>query len=228
METGSEQFIQLSQDGSHTVFSNKYNAHYHSIYGAIEESIHVFISAGLYFLYRKGHKHVSIFEMGFGTALNAILTILEADRLGLSVSYTSIESDPVTPEIYKSLNYSQLLNLSEEKRSKFELLHTSPWNTEVAISDNFKLLKIQDHIENMELKSRYDLIYFDAFAPSCQAELWNEALHIDLYNSLQKPGLLATYCTQGAFKRTLKKIGYQIDILDGPGKKREMLRALKL
>lgn len=227
MRQNTEQFIQLSQDGSHTVYSNKYQAHYHSIYGAIEESVHVFISAGLYYLFRKGYKHISIFEMGFGTGLNTFLSLLEADHLDICINYTSIESDPVSPIVYESLNYPEILGVKEDYHKKFHLLHTCTWNQEINISDRFSFRKINDRIENIKEYDRYDLIFYDAFAPSCQAELWKEDIHGKLIKFLKTPGVLTTYCTQGAFKRTLLKLGYHLDILDGPGKKREMLRALK-
>ena len=220
-----EQSLHDSLDGSHTVFSSKYNAHYHSIYGALDESIHVFIMAGLFYFHRKNRKELSILEMGFGTGLNAYLTLLESGRLDMSISYTTLESDPVEDHILHGLNYPQLLGQNDDE--SFPQLHSCPWESEQRLTAKFKLLKKQCQLEDFSPDSKYDLIYYDAFAPSCQSHLWEKDIHEKLYHALNPTGALVTYCTQGQFKRNLKAIGYRLEILNGPGKKREMLRAIK-
>ena len=164
--------------------------------------------------------------MGFGTGLNALLSAIEADQLDITIDYTSIESDPVDSKIYESLNYPDIL-CHERSNGIFRMLHESSWNQEIVITERFKLFKINDSIQNYTNNSGFDLIFFDAFAPSCQSELWSEDMHRKMMLILNSPGVLTSYCTQGAFKRTLVNLGYRLDILNGPGKKREMLRALK-
>lgn len=224
MTNKTEQSLIFSQDGSHSVFSTKYNASYHSIFGAIEESIHVFISAGLYYLFKSGLKSISVFEMGFGTGLNALLTLLESERLGLHIQYETIESDPLSSHLLDQLNYSELLACDP---TLFYNLHACKWESAQKISDQFLLFKQQGKLQEILFTSKYDLIYFDAFAPSCQAELWSKEIHRKIFDQLNPGGVLVTYCTQGAFKRNLKEIGYRLEVLNGPGKKREMLRAIK-
>ena len=220
-----EQSLHDSLDGSHTVFSNKYNAHYHSIYGALDESIHVFIMAGLFYFHRKNRRDLSILEMGFGTGLNAYLSLLENQRFGIDIHYTSLESDPIHPSLLPQLNYPTLLN--QEKGNLFANLHECAWEEPVQLDSNFEILKKECQIEDFSTDSKFDLIYYDAFAPSCQSHLWERGIHEKLYNMLNSKGAMVTYCTQGQFKRNLKGIGYALDILNGPGKKREMLRAIK-
>ena len=219
-----EEHIQKTGDQSDTVFSSKYKAHYHSIHGALEESIHVFISAGLFHLHRKGYQRISIFEMGFGTGLNCYLTQMESLALNVSIDYHTIESDPIPAEVASKLNYPTLLSGSLEV---FQQMHTLNWNTKHHLSDTFTLNKIKGQLESYTATDTFDLIYYDAFAPSSQPHLWEKDIHEKLYKLLNPGGVLVTYSTQGAFRRTLESIGYRIIKLNGPGKKREMMRATK-
>ncbi|NNE27076.1 MAG: tRNA (5-methylaminomethyl-2-thiouridine)(34)-methyltransferase MnmD [Saprospiraceae bacterium] len=223
-----DQSIHASKDGSHTAYSAKYNAHYHSIYGALEESIHVFISAGLFYLQRKERRTISILEMGFGTGLNALLTLIEAKRFNLNIAYQTVETDPFDKALVDKLNYTEILNLQPELVNQFHQMHACSWNEDHKLNDRFAFKKHLADIRELALQEyTYDLVYFDAFAPSCQSYLWEEELHEKIYKSLNKGGVLVTYCTQGAFKRHLKNLGYKLDILNGPAKKREMVRAVK-
>ncbi len=216
----------ITEDDSHTVYSEQYGAHYHSVYGALEESIHVFISAGLYHAYRRGKTTISIFEMGMGTGLNALLTAIEAEQLDLKVDYCTIESDPIPSEKVEELNYPNLLDHVSCQDIQYQI-HRCSWNESIAINEHFVFRKILGKLEETVLTQKVDLIYYDAFAPSCQANLWTEDIHSKLYDSLADDGVLVTYCTQGAFRRTLENLGYKIERLNGPGRKREMLRATK-
>ena len=216
----------VTKDNSHTVYSEKYKAHYHSLFGSIEESTHVFISAGLYKIYSKGVDQISIFEMGFGTGLNAFLTLLDAEQLKLAINYDSIESDPLDKSITKDLNYDYLLSTNKSE-DRLSILHSSGWNEEISIGSQFKLRKLKGFIDEHQFDRTYDLIYYDAFAPSSQPELWTEKIHLPIYKALKPGGILVTYCTQGQFRRMLQNLGYGIERLNGPGKKREMLRATK-
>lgn len=214
--------IQETKDGSFTLFSEQYNATYHSIFGAIEESIHVFISAGMYRMVRLGYTNIKIFEMGFGTGLNAYLTCLEAKKYGVHVEYCSIEKHPI------ELNLANQMSSSLEQPALFNKIHSVNWGKETPISPKFTLLKVQDDINQYPIPNGVDIVYFDAFAPSCQSILWEKPLHLKFYNALAKNGCLVTYCAQGKFKRMLRKLGYQIERLNGPNRKHEMTRAIKV
>ena len=217
--------IYNTSDGSNSISSKNYNATYHSIHGAIEESMHVFISAGLYYKHLLGGKKVKIFEMGFGSGLNAFLTLISARKHKIEIEYHSIELHPIQAKLYKQLDYYKNIPSSSER--DFLQLHDSEWNKSIKIDSMFTLKKINDNLQNVHLDSDYDLIYYDAFAPSCQPELWEEEIHQKLYNSLRPNGALVTYCAQGKFKRILKGLGYSLDKLPGPGRKHEMTRAIK-
>lgn len=214
----------LSGDGSHTIFSPKYGAHYHSLHGALDESIHVFIIAGLYKLIRQSYSKVRIFEMGFGSGLNALLTLLESKKFNITLSYDTIESDPVSLSEIEELNYTELLSCSS---SLFTQLHNAPQNQYVSIHKNFNFRKHIGKIEDHEFDKKFDLIYWDAFAPECQSFLWEKDIHKKIYDALDDYGVLVSYCTKGSFKRVLIALGYEIESLMGPGKKREMIRAVK-
>ena len=219
-----EQSVRFSDDGSHTLYSKKYKAHYHSVFGAIEESTHVFISAGLYHLFQRQKKDFTVFEMGFGTGLNALLTAVKSSELGISVQYETVESDPIDIEILANLNYSiQVQNCG----ALFDQIHEAPWSEKLQISQNFSLTKHQCKIEDHVLQGNYDLIYWDAFAPSCQSNLWEHEIHQKIYKQLKPYGILVSYCSNSKFRRVLEDIGYHVEFLNGPAKKREMIRAVK-
>ncbi len=218
-----DQDIISTNDGSDSVFSSQYNATYHSKFGAIEEAITVFISAGLYQAYLSGKKKIRIFEMGFGTGLNAFLTAIESDRLDIKIEYTAVELHPLSDHLILKLNYTDPLG----HKDLFEKLHGSPWEEMHSISPKFKLLKFNQKIEDLVHRESYDLIYYDAFAPSTQAELWAEPIHIPLFDALSNNGQLVTYCAQGKFKRMLSSIGYTLESLPGPSHKKEIIRATK-
>lgn len=222
-----ENLLHLSEDGSHTVYSQKYQAHYHSLQGALNESIHIFITAGLYYLYRKGIRSINLFEMGFGTGLNAILTSIEAHRYKIHINYYCIESDPIDLKLAESLNYKTLLDLDSQTEQQFLQMHSSASDVPINVHDTFTFQKHIGKIEDYSFDTLFDLVYYDAFAPSCQSHLWEEDIHTKIYHALNKGGVLVSYCTQGKFKRMLQSQGYALDILVGPGRKREMLRAIK-
>jgi len=215
----------LSQDGSHTIYTDKYNAHYHSVYGAIEESMHVFISAGLYHLHSKGYSSINIFEMGLGTGLNAYLTILEGYNLGLKISYQAVETDPIDAVYAQSLNYTEQVSNSADLN--LQSLHDCKWNERIELNPNFSFEKYHTSLQEFNFDNSLDLIYFDAFAPSSQPELWEEDIHKKIYDALSPGGVLVTYCAKGSFKRMLKSLGYTLENLNGPNKKREMVRVTK-
>ncbi len=220
--------IQLTQDGSQTLFSETFDATYHSIFGAIEEAIHVFIAGGLDYAVLSEKRDISVFEMGFGTGLNAWLTYIAAKRRNLNVHYTGIELFPVKEGTWSQLTYVNQIPCTDLEKEAFQELHKCKWDEEVSIADTFTFQKLLADITVYNFEpSSFDIIYYDAFAPNTQGILWEEELHTTLYNSLKPGGALVTYCAKGVFKRMLKSLGYTLDSLNGPHRKHEMTRAIK-
>ncbi|TNE63713.1 MAG: SAM-dependent methyltransferase [Bacteroidetes bacterium] len=215
----------VTQDGSHSIFAEQYGVTYHSKYGAVTESAHVFIDAGLR-MKAVVQSDLTILEVGFGTGLNAFMTWLEAERRNLKIDYYGIEAYPIEPEAARQLNFADLLEVPQ-RQSDLLRLHTCAWGRKVQMSDHFSLHKKQARLETFLTTKRFDLIYFDAFAPQAQPELWTEGIFRRLFNYLNPDGALVTYCAQGHFKRTLKHVGFEVERLAGPPGKREMTRAWK-
>ena len=218
--------IKITNDGSSTLFLPHLNEHYHSIHGAIQESVHVFIKNGIQKI-PSNISQVNILEIGFGTGLNALLTLDYSNKNNLKVNYHTIEPYPIQDEkIWSSLNYCKLLN--NKLNDHFKILHKSSWNHEKLITSLFSFYKYNSTVESSFLKMDfYDVIYFDAFSPRSQPELWDESVLEKMYLVLKKNGFLVTYCSKGIVKRKLKKIGFVIDSLPGPPGKREMTFAKK-
>lgn len=220
-------------DGSHSLFVEGLNEHYHSIHGAIQESKHVFIGAGLKpfltgstDLYAEGKAHLSILEIGLGTGLNAILTYTETQQSDIKIQYTAIEAYPVSPDLIDQLNYVELLN-AQNLQPVYTAIHTCEWGRPVALSNHFTILKIKNTLQDMVLENNFHLIYFDAFGPGVQPEMWTEEIFAKLYAVVESGGCLVTYCAKGEVKRTLKRVGFTVESLPGPPGKREMVRAMK-
>lgn len=214
----------ITEDGSHTFYVEHLDEYYHSIHGALQESMHVFIQSGLHHL---PQQEITIFEMGFGTGLNAFLTYLEAKKNNQSINYFSIEAYPIEFSKAKQLNYAHELNQTNEQEA-FLKMHQSNWNVPQSF-ENFTLSKIHQKIEEFDENTiqKCDLIYFDAFAPSAQPHLWEENILKKMYNLLNPNGVLVTYCAKGSFKRMLKSLGFSLEALRGPIGKREITRATK-
>lgn len=215
-------------DGSHSLYVEELNEHYHSIHGAIQESKHVFIEAGLKYA---TPVQLSILEIGLGTGLNALLTILENRQLQKSIDYTALEAFPVSPDVVSQLNYVNLLvneiHTKEKVQQYFEAIHASDWESNVQLEEKFGLCKIKNKLQEVVFSKCFDLIYFDAFGPTAQPEMWTEDVFSKLWKSLNENGMLVTYCAKGNVKRSLKKIGFTVETLQGPPGKREMIRAKK-
>ncbi|TXB66673.1 tRNA (5-methylaminomethyl-2-thiouridine)(34)-methyltransferase MnmD [Vicingus serpentipes] len=214
--------IKLTDDNSHTLFVPDLNETYHSKHGAIQESMHVFVNAGLgYFNQDK----LTVLEVGFGTGLNAILSSVFALENAVLVDYTGVEAYPINNEITQQLNYANLIEgVSEEQ---FLNLHYLRWNEKTKISNYFSLTKLNKSIKDFELDNNFDVVFFDAFGPNVQPEMWDKSIFENLFNSLKENGVLVTYCAKGSVKRTLKEVGFTIENLPGPPGKREMTRAIK-
>ncbi len=215
--------IKLTEDGSHTIFIPELNEHYHSTHGAIQEAIHVYINAGLKY---SDKNPISILEIGFGTGLNAYLTLVEAENNKRTISYHSLERYPIEEEQLKVLNYPDLIDF--EKRDLFKKLHEVDWYQSCEISNNFSLKKISGDLKEVNFEDKYDLIFFDAFAPDIQPELWTEVIFRKLYNCLNSDAKLVTYCSKGIVKRALRASGFEVKRLAGPPGKHHILRASKI
>jgi tRNA U34 5-methylaminomethyl-2-thiouridine-forming methyltransferase MnmC len=213
----------ITEDGSTTLFIPELNEHYHSIHGAVQESLHIFIN--------NGYSQIPafparIFEIGFGTGLNAFLTFLVSDKVGESVHYTTIEKFPLENHIVSLMNYPEMTEPAKAK--VFQALHDAPWDQETRISESFSLHKIKGDLREVHLQeSGYDLVYSDAFGPEVQPELWTEEIFRMLYQSMKEGAVLVTYSVKGSVKRALKTVGFSLEKLPGPPGKREMTRATK-
>ena len=213
--------ILKTKDGSSTLFSDTYNENYHSTSGAVSESLHVFINAGLKAL---NNKNIRIFEVGFGTGLNAFLTNLEVKKSDIIIDYTAIELYP--PENYIIQELSKASPFSSEV-SMFLSLHKPIWNQRLEVCDKFYLTKTNDNILNASIGDSFDLVYFDAFSPEVQPELWSEEMFKKMFDAMSKGAALTTYCAKGSVRRTMQKVGFTVERLPGLPPKREMLRAGK-
>jgi len=211
----------LTADGSHTLHNELLGEHYHSIHGAIQESRHVFIEAGLKAL-DAGIDPIDILEVGFGTGLNALLTIAApGDK---TIHYDALEAFPLSEEIFSKLNYGTLVPDSEKF---FKKIHACPWDAPTQITPGFTLTKLSTSLQCFVPYKNYDLIYFDAFAPAVQPEMWTIGIFEKLFSVMKPGGVVVTYCAQGQVKRDLKTVGFTVEGIAGPPGKREMTRGRK-
>jgi tRNA U34 5-methylaminomethyl-2-thiouridine-forming methyltransferase MnmC len=226
-----ERKIITTSDGSHSIFVPELNEHYHSIHGAMQESNHVFIDAGLKQISKEGSE-INILEIGMGTGLNVLLTFFESEKSSLKINYTTIEAFPVSENIIRELNYAELISTNDEilrslLQTTFKEIHHSEWDKEISLSKNFILKKIKNKLQKIDLNAGFNLIYFDAFGPPVQPEMWMEDIFRKIANATVPKGILVTYCAKGEVKRTLKKVGFTVESIPGPPGKREMIRAVK-
>jgi tRNA U34 5-methylaminomethyl-2-thiouridine-forming methyltransferase MnmC len=217
--------LQVTGDGSHTLQVKDSEITYHSRYGAIQESEHVYIGAGLQpFLHKV--EPVRVMEMGFGTGLNAFLTYLEAREEKVKIEYDGIEAFPLSKEEYRNLNYARAIG-KPELTETFQMLHQTPWGKNIRIGSYFSVIKHQVKLEDFQSKKKFHVIYFDAFAPSAQPELWTPEVFEKMYDLLEPGGVMSTYCAKGDVRRGLESVGFVVEKLPGPWGKREILRASK-
>ena len=210
-------------DGSKTIQIMDWQEQYHSKHGAIQEAYHVFIKSGLDLF---ENQEINILEIGFGTGLNAFITLIEFDKQNLKVNYTGVEAYPVSIEELNQLNYLEELK-SLSRKSDFDLMHTSPWGDKVEIVENFNLKKEQILFKEISAIAEYDLIYFDAFGARVQPELWTVEIFQIMFNAMKSNGYLVTYAAKGSVRRAMQEVGFLVERLPGPPGKREMLRAKK-
>jgi len=217
--------LQLTKDGSYTLAIPEMNVTYHSHNGALQESQHIYINAGFNYLTNKTSvEEIALFEMGFGTGLNALLTLLEATKAKQKVFYYGLELWPLSINEAKALNYDQLLVTN----NLFIQLHQAAWEEEVSINNYFTLFKSNQSLVALKLNRQYNLIYFDAFDANSQPELWTQQVFQSLYNHLHFGGVLVTYSSKGAVRRAMQAVGFKVEKLAGPAGKAEIVRAIKI
>ena len=210
----------ITGDGSTTLFFDQYKSTYHSSYGAMAESQLVYIENGLKWWLERNSTHCRVFEVGFGTGLNAFLASELAVKLRREIHYTSIEKYPLLPEEYTPLQFG----LNEEEKRRFEQLNNAEWNKDVRINDFFTLNKMEADLVTFEPEGM-DVIFYDAFGPENQPEMWSEQVVSAVVKHLHVGGIVVTFCVKGTFRRCLEKCGLYVIKRPGPPGKREILQA---
>lgn len=220
-----ERKITLTADGSTSIFLPEWNEQYHSKHGAIAEAQYVFIKHGLFFYLSKNNtKNIQLLEIGFGTGLNALLTLFETKKLQTLVTYEAVEAYPVTLDEINQLNYTEIF---PEGKNHYITMHQQPWEELHNITDTFLLKKRKMFFEEIKDKDTFNLIYFDAFGARVQPELWTVSIFQKMFYALKNNGVLVTYSAKGSVRRALQEVGFTVEKLAGPPGKREMLRATK-
>jgi len=214
--------IQLTADGSHTLYVPELDEHYHSVNGAVQESQHVYIRAGLNTCAKQ---KINVLEYGFGTGLNAFLSLIEASDKNLQIDYTTLEKYPLPESITNQLNYAK--EFPQKFHIYFKDICNCPWNNLIPITDNFHIKKIQTDFSDFIFEKSYDVVYYDAFAPDKQKDVWSQEIFNKIFNHLNPEGILTTYCAKGVIRRMLQSAGFYVERIPGPPGKREMLRASK-
>jgi tRNA U34 5-methylaminomethyl-2-thiouridine-forming methyltransferase MnmC len=216
--------VVVTGDGSKTIRLIDIEENYHSHHGALQEAEHVFIKNGLDD--RPIKKEVKVFEMGFGSGLNACLSIIKSLSLEVKLDYIGVEAFPISDAEIEALNYGILFD--EKYIDLYKKLHELTWNEKHFLAEGISFSKIQDKIEGIRMQSNYfDIIYYDAFGPRVQQDLWEIEILKKMYDAISTGGFLVTYCAKGQVKRNLREVGFEVEALPGPPGKREMTRAWK-
>lgn len=216
--------IVKTRDGSNTIFVPEFDETYHSTHGAIQESLHVFIRSGLKF--KTELNDISVLEVGFGTGLNALLSFVDSEDTNRNIKYTSLEAYPLQWDLVSKLNYIDIIYNGKYSET-YKKIHTCDWESFHELSPYFTLRKQNVKLQNILFDNEFDIIYFDAFAPRVQPELWTEQIFTSMYKALKPGGILVTYCAKGSVKRALRYVGFELQSIPGPPGKREMSRAVK-
>lgn len=226
MKSSSAPSLQLVQtkDGSQTILNETLGSTYHSIHGALTESEHVFVDKGLRKLLENGVTKITLMEMGLGTGLNALLTAIIAAEHNVSIDYHALELYPVPIEIYSDYKLPEELEIH---RPIFDRIHHAEWNTKIGVSDSFSVTKHLVSLLNYEPQQKFDLVYFDAFEPDAQPELWTQEVFEKLYSWMNPNGILTTYCCKGYVRRNMLAAGFSVEKVPGPPGKREMIVAIR-
>lgn len=214
--------IITTSDGSHTLRNIQLNETYHSVHGAVQESMHVFINNGLHYFQTKNDRDaIAVFEVGLGTGLNALLALQFAVSKNINVRYTTIEAFPLSDDVLERLNYGG------EHPKAFNAIHAAPWGEPVRVASQFELVKLKISLHEVALKETCDVIFFDAFAPSVQPDMWTITALRHVTSMLNEGGVFVTYSAKGQLKRDLRELGLDVETLPGPPGKNEMVRAIK-
>ena len=217
----------ITKDGSHTISIPELNVTYHSLHGAIQESMHVFIDAGLKLLFNnRTTESLSILEVGFGTGLNALLTAIEAEKTEKSIYYAALEPFPLSNTETYLLNYCELLG-RKDLQEDFIQMHRCEWNKSIVVTQHLLLYKSNKPLQQFEHATKFDLVYFDAFAPLAQPELWTQEVFEKLLKMMHPGGVLVTYCSKGEVRRAMQAAGFVVEKIPGPPGKREIVRCRK-
>lgn len=221
-----ERKIIVTADGSHSISIPEMNVTYHSIHGAIQESIHVFIKAGLIKVLEQPsvQDDLKILDIGFGTGLNALLTLIAIEETDVTVHYETIEPFPLDNDIVKKLNYCEILQRSD-LQTKFELMHSS--EDEIEITDRFIFKRSNTQLKKFRTHELKNLIYFDMFDPKAQADLWTKEIFEKMFSMIAPEGILVTYSSKGEVRRAMRSAGFQVEKIPGPPGKKEIVRAIK-
>lgn len=223
MDSGSGYRLVVTDDGSHTVRVGENGVTFHSTKGALTESRHIFMGYGLRPVLESIHGPVSILEIGFGTGLNALLTLLEAgDR---SITYDAIEPHPLPESVLGELRYAD--HLTPPVQEAFEMIHRSPWDKWTVVGNGFRLRKTCSTLDETKLTGPYDLVFFDPFDPEYQPELWTQEVFERLFLAMARGAILVTYSSKGVVRRAMESVGFQVERLQGPPGKRHVTRAVK-
>jgi tRNA U34 5-methylaminomethyl-2-thiouridine-forming methyltransferase MnmC len=214
----------LTEDGSHTLFLQELNETYHSTHGAIDESTCVFFNNGLNHF--KSKKVINVLEIGFGTGLNSLLAFLYAEKNAINIKYIGIEKFPIPLSLAQTLNYTERLGANEYDQI-FNQIHQAASNETIELSSKFSFQKKIMDVSDFESSEKFDIVFFDAFSPDKNPDLWTYKALQKMYQHLKTPGILSTYCAKGSVKRALKEIGFRLEHPPGPKGKREITTAFK-
>lgn len=209
-------------DGSLTLYNSEVGDHYHSVNGALGESRHIFINGGLLSV---PLQNIDLLEIGFGTGLNALLSALEAEKRLLNIKYTTIEKYPLASSVTDKLKYGRLI--SEEAAVIEQGIHDAPWNVPITVTERFTIEKIETDLLEWSPDTSFDIVFFDAFAPDMQPEMWSDDIIRKIAAQVRRGGLFVTYSARGTLKRELQSAGFRVDHPPGPTGKREFTRAQK-
>lgn len=218
--------LKTTADGSSTIFNYELDEHYHSVHGALKESLHVYIENGLNYFLNKypDYKMIDILEIGWGTGLNCILSILYNNSLNQTIKYSGIEPYPLSREIIENLDFK----FNKEQIKLFNKIHQFNWDISHNVNSNFQITKYLLDFNTFNFFNTYDIVYFDAFAPRKQPSIWTTDIFKIIYTNLNINGILVTYCAKGQVRRDLESVGFNVERLIGPPGKREMIRATKI
>jgi len=220
--------IITTEDGSHSLYHEELKETYHSFHGAFKESIHVFMLYGLdsWLAENPGRRPIRVFEVGFGTGLNAWLSLVWSEQNQIPMLYHTIEPFPLEEEVYSKLNYTEMDGNIIHYKPQFQQIHRNPWNEGKVLTEYFNFKKDQTTLEEVQLYPM-DVVFYDAFAPKKQPEMWEKHLFEKIYDQMRPGAVLTTYCATGQLRRDLKEVGFEVEKLPGPPGKKEMTRAWK-